>query len=192
VNRAEAAAVLGVAQSASRPEIQSAFRAHARLLHPDRLETAPDEDRATASTAMQRLIRARAVLLHSDNRPTSPRADDRASRTSSTPETRSRSPRERAGRPAGQQQTSMPRPDPLSTSAPKPAPPDARWIIGVSRILFGAAVVSVVLALFGPPQFLGPMGASFWVLLLLAWIAQSIGWRRIRSSRRQQPRPGGR
>lgn len=185
MNRTEAAAVLGVAQSASRAEIQSAFRAHARLLHPDRLETAPDEDRATASTAMQRLILARAVLLHSDNRPTSPRADDRASETSPTPETRSRSPRERAERPTGQQRTSVPRPDSLSTAAPKPAPPDASWIIGVSRVLFGAAAVSVLLALFGPPQFLGPMGATFWVLLLLAWIAQSIGRTREQSQRQQ-------
>lgn len=186
MNRTEAAAVLGVAPSASRDEVQSAFRSHARLLHPDRFSTAPEEDRAVASVAMQRLIRARAVLLHK------PGADSSASSASTGTGSTFQKPRQRedprpsqAAPPRSQQHGTTGLQNPYAAPKQAHSTPNTPWPNTVSWALFIAAGFSAVLSLFGPPGALGPMGAAMWVFLLLGWAVRATGRASERSHRNQ-------
>ena len=63
LSRSQAAAVLGVDESASRSEVEDAYRTQARLLHPDRWALFGESERSAAATAMERLNAARDVLL---------------------------------------------------------------------------------------------------------------------------------
>ncbi len=63
LNRSQAAAVLGVDESASRSEVEDAYRTQARLLHPDRWALFGESERSAAASAMERLNAARDVLL---------------------------------------------------------------------------------------------------------------------------------
>jgi hypothetical protein len=76
MNRAEAAAILGVSPNASMSDAKKAYLSRARLLHPDRFAGAAPEDVAAATTAMAQLNEAWTVLQQSpstsDERPPSP------------------------------------------------------------------------------------------------------------------------
>lgn len=58
----DAAAILGVAQDATVEEVRSAYRAHVRIMHPDRLAGAPETDQVTAHRAMARINEASEVF----------------------------------------------------------------------------------------------------------------------------------
>jgi curved DNA-binding protein CbpA len=61
--RHEAAALLGVPETAAPPEVQRAYLRAARTTHPDLLPEADEPGRRAAAEAFDRLTRARDVLL---------------------------------------------------------------------------------------------------------------------------------
>jgi hypothetical protein len=63
MSRAEAAEVLGVAETARSGEVQRAFLRLVRTAHPDALPGATEAERRAAAERFDRLVRARAVLL---------------------------------------------------------------------------------------------------------------------------------
>jgi curved DNA-binding protein CbpA len=80
--RHEAAALLGVPETASPPEVQHAYLRAARTAHPDLLPEADEAGRRAAGAAFDRLTRARNVLLD----PAPPASTDTASAWSPGPE----------------------------------------------------------------------------------------------------------
>ena len=65
MDRAQAAALLGVEPSATVQEARKAFLARARIMHPDRFHDAPEADRAAAGAAMTQLNEAMEVFAAS-------------------------------------------------------------------------------------------------------------------------------
>lgn len=62
MDRAQAAAVLGVPLTASASEVDEAYRLQARLLHPDRWALFGESERRAAAAGMERVNEARDVL----------------------------------------------------------------------------------------------------------------------------------
>lgn len=65
----DAAAILGVSQNASMDQVRAAYRSHARLLHPDRLQAASEADRTAAHDAMARVNEAYEVFNRRTGQP---------------------------------------------------------------------------------------------------------------------------